>query len=131
MPHITAPLSLMDALATPVARSFAPQKLGMDASRFAYKVNPARLSWILLDVNWSDSTDKRPTVRQELKLEFPIVRVVNGVDTRVAVGRATTTFVLPDEMTEQEVKDMRSYLIGAMSQSAITAGIYSREPIWG
>lgn len=131
MPHITTSLNLLDGLATPVARSFVPQKLGMDNSRFAYKVLPARMSWVLLDVIWSDSTDKRPTVRQDLKVEFPIVRQVNGVDTRAAVGRATVTFVIPDEMTEAEVKDMRKFLMSALDQSALQAGIFTREPIWG
>lgn len=132
MPHITSAFTINDGQATPVARSFAPQLMGMELSRFAYKKIPAKPGWIFLDVKWSDSTPKRPTVRQEISIELPILRTVNSVpDTKVAVARAITTFVIPDEMTEDEVKDLRAFLLGALNISSLTSGVTTREPIWG
>lgn len=131
MPHITAPLVLSDGLATPIGRSFAPQQIGMDLSRFAFKKIPAKFGWVFFDVKWSDSTPKRPTVRQEVATEFPIVRAVAGVDTRTSIGRVVTTFVIPDDMTEDEVKDMRAFHLAGLSQTAVFNGVLLREPIWG
>lgn len=131
MPHITTAIALGDGLATPVNRSFAPQALGMDLSRFAYKKNTSKFGWVFLDVKWSDSTPKRPTVRQEVAIEFPVVRTVAGVDTKVSVGRAYTTYVIPDEMTADEVKDMRAFMINSQLNASIYAGVTDREPIWG
>lgn len=131
MPHITASIMLSDGLTTPVPRAFLPQSLGMDLSRFAYKKILPKFGWVFADVKWSDSTPKRPTVRQEIAIEFPIVRTVAGVDTKVSTARAYTTFVIPDEMTEDEIKDMRAFLMSAQTNTAIYAGSVSREPIWG
>lgn len=131
MPHITTAISLSDGQATPVARSFTPQSLGMTLSRFAYKKIAAKFGWVFFDVKWSDSTPKRPTVRQEISIEMPIVRPVAGVDTKVSTARAFTTFVIPDEMTEDEIKDMRAFLIAAQSNGNISVGSTQREPLWG
>lgn len=131
MPHITAAIPLNDGLSTPVARSFAPQLMGMDLSRFAYKKGVPKFTWVFLDVKWSDSTPKRPTVRQEVATEFPIIRNIGGVDTKVSVGRAITTFIIPDEMTDDEIKDLRAFQLSALSHGAVTSGILGREPIWG
>lgn len=131
MPQVTGALSLNDGLTTPVARSFVPQMVGSDHSRFAYKVQTAKPSWITFDVKWSDSTPKRPTVRQELATEFPIMRAVNAVPTRVGAARAITTYIIPDDMTETEVKDLRAFHINGLSNASMASGVTVREPLWG
>lgn len=131
MPQITGALPLNDGLATPVARSFVPQMIGSDHSRFAYKVSTIKPTWVTFDVKWSDSTPKRPTVRQELATELPIVRVINAVPTRISTARAITTYVIPDDMTEAEAKDLRAFHISGLSHSAVAVGITIREPFWG
>lgn len=133
MPNITAPLSLNDGLATPVARSFVPNRVDPELSRFYYKTTALRASWTTLEVKWSDSTPKRPTVRQELSVGFPIIRpsAVTSLDELVADGRAFVTFVIPDQMSDQEIKDLRAFTVNAINNASIAAGTVSREPLWG
>lgn len=131
MPHITAAMSLNDGLATPVPRSFAPQQLGMELSRFSYKKIQPKFGWVNADIKWSDSTPKRPTVRQEISIEFPIVRNLAGVDTRQSVARAILTYVIPDDMTEDEVKDLRAFMTNLNNRTDVTVGTTLREPFWG
>lgn len=129
MPHITSGFTIADGLAT--VRTFAPQSIGMDHSRFAYKRLTQKFTWVTLDVKWSDSTPKRPTVRQEVATDFPVIRAVSGVDTKIGAGRAITTYIIPDEMTEDEVKDLRAFHINALGIAVIASGTTQREPIWG
>lgn len=133
MAHVTGPLSISDGLATPVSRSFEPRKLDAAASTFVYKraTTDSREKWVSLGVLWSDSTVKRPTVRQEVSIEFPVLRDVAGVSTVVAIGRAVVTFVVPDVMTEDEVKDMRAFTLNGTSNASISLGTIKREPIFG
>lgn len=131
MPNITAPITLFDGLATPVTRSFVPYRVAPELATFYYKVNVMRSAWIGLDVKWSDSSAKRPTTRQEISLDYPLVRNVAGVDTIVANGRAIVTFVIPDQMTDQEIKDLRAFTQGSLGNAAITAGTVNREPLYG
>jgi hypothetical protein len=133
MPNITAPISLSDGLATPVARSFVPNRVDPELSRFFYKVLPLRASWVSLEVKWSDSSPKRPTVRQDLTIDYPLIRnnATTGLDELRATARAFVNFVIPDDMLDQEIKDLRAFTVNAINNASIQAGIVSREPLWG
>lgn len=133
MPHITGALSINDGLTTPVLRTFSPRKLGMESSLFAYPrvAGAPKEQLVTFQVDWSDSSVKRPTVRQGITTVFPIIRSVNGVDTVVDTARAVTTFVIPDSMTEAEAKDLNAFHHNGSQQTVILPGRTTREPIWG
>lgn len=133
MPHITSSMTVADGTeAGPVNRTFNPREVSIPASSFAYvrTAGEGRDKWVFCNVRWSDSTIKRPTLRQETETVFPVIRSVNGVDTVVATGRAVTTYVVPDAMTSVEVRDMFYLHRNFGGGSSVAAGVLSREPLW-
>lgn len=131
MPHITAPLSIVDSI--PTARSFAPRKLGIEESAFYYArtVGDVPAQQIGLNVKWSDSTPKRPTVRQVIELTWPVLRTVNSLQTTVDTARGQVSFVIPDSMTEAEATDMIAFMSNSIVNANIKLGVTKREPLWG
>lgn len=133
MAHVTSALSVYDGQNPAVARSFEPRKIDSAQSLFAYKRSPTdgKDKWVQLAVQWSDSTAKRPTVRQQIDSTFPVLRTVDGVEVVVGIARAVTTFIVPDAMTEAEAQDFHTLHTKGCQNTSISVGVTKREPMFG
>lgn len=134
MPHVTAAVALFDGTGgTGTSRSFAPRKMGFGTGTFSYPrdVTDTPVKQVSIDVAYSESTPKRPTTRTNFECTYPILRDVAGVRTINSIGRASATFIVPDEMTEVEAGEMLAYLTNAILTSTFKVSVTKREPIWG
>lgn len=130
MSQITAPLSILDGLATPVARLFAPMRVAPDQSVFAEKTSPVSAGYKLLKVGLSSASASRPTNRVDVELQFPVVSTVNGISTVAYTGLFKGYFVLPDVMTSAERADLVAFVANALDNTQIRGVIKDLDPLY-
>lgn len=130
MSQITAPLSILDGLATPVARSFAPMRVAPDQSVFAEKTSPVSAGYKLLKVGLSSASAARPTNRVDVELQFPVVSTVNGISTVAYTGLFKGYFVLPDVMTSAERADLAAFVANALDNAQVRGVIKDLDPMY-
>lgn len=129
--QITAPLTINNGAATPVAKTFSPERVGSDTSVFAERSAPASAGFTRLTVGFSAANGKRATNRVDIKLDFPVLSTVNGVSSVAYTGRFQGYFVIPDVMTSAERADLAAYVANALDVTAIRATVKDLDPIWG
>lgn len=123
-----APIALADSTAT--ARTFGPKGGSAAYTKFEYsKYADLRAGNPTVEVTWSDSSAKRRTVKQGLKVVVPMVRVINSVNTVTgAVIYSGGQFTVPDDALALEVADLHAYVRAALANAGIQAGVTQRDP---
>lgn len=130
MSQITGPLSILNGAATPVAKSFAPERVAPEGSTFVERSAPASAGFIRLGLALSPASSKRPTNRIDVSLDFPVLSTVNGVSTVAYVGRFKGYFVVPDVMTAVERADMAAFVANSLDNAQVRAMIKDLDPMY-
>lgn len=129
MPAI-ASISLNDSTAT--ARAFVPKSGSPAYTKFEYAKYPdLRGGNPFIEVTWSDSSSKRKTVKQGLKVTVPLVRPIAAVNTVIGAALYSGgSFTIPDDATAVEVADLHAFVRNALANAAIQAGVINRDPLY-
>jgi len=130
MSQITGPLSINNGAATPVAKSFAPERVSPDLSTFTERTAAVSAGFSRLSVGYSPASSKRTTNRVDVKLDFPVLSTVNGVSTVAYVGRFSGYFVIPDTMTAAERADLRAFVANALDNTAVMGVVKDLDPLY-
>lgn len=130
MSQITGPLTINNGAATPVAKSFAPERVAPDMSIFTERTPAVSAGFTRLTVGYSAASSKRPTSRIDVSLDFPVLSTVNGVSTVAYVGRFKGYFVVPDQMAAAERADLHAYVANALSHAQIKAVVKDLDPLY-
>ena len=130
MGQITAPLSILDGQATPVAKSFAPERIAPDQSSFTERSSGVSAGFVRLTTRFSPASAKRATNRVDVDLDLPVLSTVNGVSTVAYVGRFKGYFVLPDVMTAADRANLAAYVANALDNTNIRGIIKDLDPLY-
>lgn len=130
MSQITGPLSINNGAGTPVAKSFAPERVAPDNSVFTERSAAVSAGFYKLSIRYSPASAARNSNRVDIDLDLPVLSTVNGVSTVAYVGRFKGYFVLPDVMTAAERADMRAFVANALDNSQILAVIKDLDPLY-
>lgn len=130
MPQITGPLSINDGLATPVARSFAPERVSPEASIFTERTSGISAGFKRLTIRYSAASSKRQTNRIDIDLDFPVLSTVGGVSTVAYVGRFKGYFVVPDTMTSAERADLAAFVANALDNTQVRGIVKDLDPLY-
>lgn len=130
MSQVTGPLSILDGAATPVAKSFAPERVAPENSTFTERTAPVSAGFPRLSVAFSPASAKRNTNRVDVSLDLPVLQTINGVSSVAYVGRFKGYFVIPDTMTALERADLRAFVANALDNSQIQAMIKDLDPLY-
>jgi hypothetical protein len=130
MAQITGSLTINNGEATPVAKSFAPERVAPDLSVFAEKTADVSAGYKRLSVGFSPANSKRATNRVDMKLDFPVLQTVDGVSTVAYVGRFQGYFVIPDVMTAAQRADLRAFVANALDDATVKAVIKDLDPMY-
>jgi len=130
MSQITGPLSINNGAATPVAKSFAPERVSPDLSTFTERSAAVSAGFTRLSVGYSPASSKRATNRVDVKLDLPVLSTVNGVSTVAYVGRFQGYFVIPDVMTALERADLRAFVANALDNTPIMGIVKDLDPLY-
>lgn len=130
MSQITGPLSINDGAATPVAHSFAPERVTPDLSTFTERTAGSSAGYIRLGVGFSPAASNRPTNRIDINLDLPVLQTVNGVSTVAYVGRFKGYFVVPDQMTAAERANLHAYVANALANATVKGVVKDLDPMY-
>lgn len=130
MAQITGPLSINNGAATPVAKSFAPERVGSELSTFTERSAAVSAGFTRLMVSYSAASSKRATNRVDIDLDLPVLSTVNGVSTVAYIGRFKGYFVLPDQMTAAERADLHAYVANGLNNALVKAVIKDLDPMY-
>lgn len=130
MSQVTGPLSINNGAATPVAKSFAPERVSPDLSTFTERTSGVSAGFPRLSVSYSPASAKRTTNRVDVKLDLPILQTVNSVSTVAYVGRFSGYFVIPDVMTAPERADLRAFVANALDNALVMGVVKDLDPLY-
>lgn len=130
MSQVTAPLSINDGQATPVAKSFAPVRVAPDRSIFSEKTAPVSAGFLQLEVASSPANGSRNTNRVDISLKYPVLQTVNGIHTVAYTGLFKGYFVIPDTMTAAERANLAAFVANALDNTQIRAVVKDLDPLY-
>jgi hypothetical protein len=130
MSQITGALTINNGAATPVAKSFAPERVAPEASVFTERSAAASAGFTKLAIRFSAASSKRATNRIDVDLDYPVLATVNGVNSVAYVGRFRGYFVAPDVMTAAERADLHAFVANALNHATIKAVVKDLDPMY-
>jgi hypothetical protein len=128
--QITGPLSINDGAATPVAKSFAPERVAPELSTFTERTAASSAGFLRLGVSYSAASSKRATNRVDISFDYPVLQSVNGVNSVAYTARFKGQFVIPDVMTAAERANLQAFVANAMSNAAVKAVVKDLDPMY-
>lgn len=130
MSQITGALTINNGAATPVAKSFAPERVAPEQSVFTERSAAVSAGFTKLGIRFSAANQRRNTNRVDVDLDLPILSTVNGVSQVAYVGRFKGYFVIPDVMTAAERADLHAYVANALDVAAVRAVVKDLDPMY-
>jgi hypothetical protein len=130
MSQVTGPLSINNGAATPVAKSFAPERVAPDLSTFTERSAAVSAGFPRLSIGYSPASGKRTTNRVDVKLDLPILQTINSVSTVAYTGRFQGYFVIPDTMTALERADLRAFVANALDNALVMGVVKDLDPLY-
>lgn len=130
MSQISAPLVINNGAATPVAKTFSPERVAPELSSFTERTSGVSSGYTRLTISYSPASGKRATNRIDISVDLPVLSTVNGVSTTAYVGRFKGYFVVPDQMTAAERADLAAYVANALDNTNVRAVIKDLDPMY-
>lgn len=130
MSQVTGSLTINDGAATPVAKTFAPERVSPDGSVFSERTASSSAGFIRLGVGLSPASSKRPTNRIDVSLDYPVLQTVNGVSTVAYTARFKGYFIVPDVATAAERANIAAFVANALDNTQIRAVIKDLDPLY-
>ena len=130
MSQITGALTINNGAATPVAKTFSPERVTPELTTFTERSATSSAGFVRLGMAFSPASSKRATNRIDVSLDLPILQTVNGVSTVAYVGRFKGYFVIPDVMTASERADLAAFVANALDNTQVRAVIKDLDPMY-
>lgn len=130
MSQITGPLTINNGAATPVAKTFSPERVAPELSTFTERTAQSSAGFLRLGVAYSPASGKRTTNRVDVNLDFPVLQTVNGVSQVAYTGRFKGYFVIPDVMTAAERADLAAFVANALDNTQVRAVVKDLDPMY-
>lgn len=130
MSQVSGAISILNGAATPVAKSFAPERVAPELSIFTERSAAVSAGFPRLSIGFSAATAQRSTSRVDISLDLPVLQNVGGVNSVAYVGRFKGYFVVPDVMTAAERADLAAFVANALDATSIRAVVKDLDPLY-
>lgn len=130
MSQVSGPLAINNGAATPVAKSFSPERVTPELTTFTERTATSSAGFVRLGVGFSPASSKRSTNRVDIALDLPVLQTVNGVSSVAYIGRFKGYFVIPDVMTNAERADLAAFVANSLDNVAVRAVIKDLDPLY-
>lgn len=130
MAQVTGPLVINDGAATPVARSFSPEKVAPGESIFAERSSGVSAGFLRLKVGLDPARANRPTNHVPIDLVMPTLNTVNGVSVVAYTARFQGKFILPDTMTAAERANIVALVANALDNALVRGMVKDLDPAY-
>lgn len=129
MPAIAA-LSINDGAATPAAHTFAVQGTTGLKATWLEKSSGVPSGYLRITDEFREAKSASGAHSRIYGFEFPVMAVVDGVNTRVRVSSAQVRFNFAQDSTDQERKDAVAYVTNLLSNATMKAATWGLEPTY-
>lgn len=130
MGQVTGPLTINDGAATPVARTFSPEKVSPEESVFVERSAGVSAGYQRLKVGYSPANANRPTNRVDVGLTMPVLQTINGVSSVAYTARFEGKFVLPDVATPADRANIIAFVKNALGLTLISGVVKDLDPLY-
>lgn len=130
MTQVTGPIVINDGAATPVARSFSPEKVTPADSSFAERSSGISAGYTRLKIGLDLANSKRPTNHVPIEVVMPTLNTVNGVSVVAYTARFQGKFILPDVMTAAERANIVAFVANALDNALIRSTVKDLDPLY-
>jgi len=130
MSQITAPLSINNGAATPVAVSFTPERVAPEQSTFVDRSSGISALFTRLSVKFSPAGGNRPTNRVDIDIDYPVGATVNGVTTVASVGRVRCYAVIPDTWDAAARANLAAFIANALDNTQVRGVLKDLDPMY-
>jgi len=130
MSQISGALTIDNGAATPVAKTFSPERVAPELSTFTERSSASSAGFVRLGIQFSPASSKRATNRIDVSLDLPVLQTVNGVSSVAYVGRFKGYFVVPDVMTQAERWDLHAFAANALANTTVKAVVRDLDPMY-
>lgn len=128
MPQVTGNLTINDGSATPVAKTFAVERVSPEVSSFVERSSGVSAGFIRLVAFFSAATAKRLTNRIRYTVAIPVLETVNGISTVAYVLRSDCSYIIPEQATAQNRADLQAYTVNGMNLALLKANVKDLDP---
>jgi hypothetical protein len=130
MSQVTTSLSINNGAATPVAVTFAPERIAPELSTFVDRSGGVSALYPRLSVKFSPAANNRPTNRVDIDLDLPVGSTVNGVSTVASTGRVRCYAVIPDTWDAASRANLAALFANALDNALIRGVLKDLDPLY-
>lgn len=130
MAQVSGPIVINNGAATPVAKSFSPEKVSPEGSTFTERSAASSAGFVRLGIAYSPASGGRKTNRINVDLTLPVLSTVNGVSSVAYTGLFKGYFVVPDVMTNLERADLIAFVANALDNTLIRGVVKDLDPLY-
>jgi hypothetical protein len=128
--QITAPLTINNGAATPVAVSYGPERVAPELSTFVDRTSGVSALYPRVSIKYSPAANGRPTNRVDLDIDFPVGTTVNGISTVASIGRVRSYAVIPDTWSPADRANLVALFANALDNAAIRGVFKDLDPLY-
>lgn len=126
-----AALSLNDGQNSPVAHTFSPAgNLEPGGAKFEERTSGVAIGYIRVSTTLKQPSGNSKVYRANAKVELPVLMTVDGVQQVAYTLRANIEYLLPDQATDAQRKDLHGYVISVLSHGLTRAAIRDLDPLY-
>lgn len=123
-------ITINDGSATPVAKTFAPERVSPERTVFAERTSGISAGYTRLAVGFSPATSRRATTRVDVELDLPALASSGGAVTVSHTARFKGYFVLPDVMSASDRANLIAYVANALDNTLIRGVVKDLDPLY-
>lgn len=125
-----APIVLADGQTTPANVTFSPDNSPVGEVSFSDKSTGVAAFFRRIVVKYSAISSQRKTTRTQYEVHLPVTGTVDGVTKVIRTLRAKVEFVLPDETTDAERKDLHAFVVNGLGNTLVRGNMRDLDPIY-
>lgn len=125
-----ASVSLLDGQNTPATVVFSPLPTKDGIVTFVDRSGGITAGMTVLKVGYSDASVQRPTVKTRYSVEYPVMGTVDGTLKVIRTLRANVEFVLPDESTDAERKNLYAFAYNGLNHALLKPALRDHDPLY-
>lgn len=128
--QISTPLSINNGAATPVAVTFAPERITPDLSTFVDRSAGVSALYSRLSVGFKPAEKGRASNRIDVDLDYPVGSTLNGVSTVASIARVRSYFVIPDTFAAADRANVIALFANALDVAIVRAVVKDLDPMY-
>lgn len=129
MPSATT-IALLDGAATPVSHDFEPLSVTPQNTVLVNRESQTSAGQLQLIVGLRPANGSRKTNRVNVRFNYPVEHLVDGVYEVAYTARFSGDVVIPEQMTQAERDDLGAYIKNALADAVVNGVVTDLDPMY-